>query len=369
MNGLELELTLPVIAAIGSGATLLGAASVYGMRKIILMGQFSYHNARLSTVGNPYVTREEVLPLLDVKEPSTLLKTIQGDLSIADGTSSFREADRALMVSFHKVIDDMGRDTPKVLAPLVRSFIVLWEVEELKRLLRLVGKRSDPLYPIGILGEDLERQFLQAQNLSQAIEFLEGQKVNKAIAPLIKDSEVDMEEIDSVMDRFVLDHFMDIEGLPFASKRGARAIAHLLADRYNIQLVIRSKVIGWSRDETLSHLYGRGGTIGMTHLEQMVDSSSLREAISILNGSHLEHFFKEAVDKGPAAVEASLDKMLLEGSVGLSHSYGSNVGPTIRYLVSKEMELKNIRTIVQGSFVGWDQERVRNGLILEGGAP
>ncbi|MGA1848824.1 MAG: V-type ATPase subunit [Thermoplasmatota archaeon] len=364
---MELELTLPVIAAIGSGAALLGAASVFGMRKIILMGQFSYHNARLSTVGNPYVTREEVLPLLDIKDPSTLLKSIQGDLSIPDDIRSFREADRVLMVSFHRVIDDMAKDTPKVISPLVRSFMVLWEVEELKRLLRLVGKRSEPLYPIGILGEDLERQFLQAQNLGQAVELLEGQRVNKAIAPLIRDSEVDLEEIDSVMDRFVLDNFMEIEGLPLSSRRGSKAIAHLLADRYNIQLIIRSKMIGWGRDETLSHLYGRGGTVGMTHLEQMVDSSSLREALSILNGTHLEVFFKEAVEKGPAAVESGLDKMLLEGSIGLSHSYGSNVGPTIRYLVSKEMELKNIRTLVQASFAGWDHERSRNGLILEGG--
>jgi len=364
---LVLQLTLPVIAAIGSGAALVGAVSVYGMRKIILMGQFSYHNARLSTVGNPYVTREEVFPLLDIKDASTLLKSIQGDLSLPDGVSSFREADRALMVAFHRTIDDMGKDAPGILSPLVRSFMVLWEVEELKRLLRLVGKRTDPLYPIGILGEDIERQFLQAQNISQAIELLEGQKVNRAIAPLMKDADVDLEEIDSVMDRFVLDQFRDVEGLAFTSRRGARAIADLLADRYNIQLIIRSKIIGWGRDDTLSHLYSRGGTVGTTHLEQMVDSSSLRESLSVLNGTYLEKFFKEAVDRGPAAVEAALEKMLLDGSVGLSHSYGSNVGPTIRYLVSKEMELKNIRTLVQASFAGWDPERTRSQLILEGG--
>lgn len=37
-----------------------------------------------------------------------------------------------------------------------------------------------------------------------------------------------------------------------------------------------------------------------------------------MNGTHMEQFFKDSMEKGPAAVEAALDRMLLEGSIGLS---------------------------------------------------
>ena len=101
----------------------------------------------------------------------------------------------------------------------------------------------------------------------------------------------------------------------------------------------------------------------------MADSSSIRESMSVLNGTHLEPYFKEVVDKGPTAIEVALDQMLLDGSIGLSHSFSMNVGPTIRYMISKEMELKNLRTLFQSSFAGWEPDRTRSSLVMQGALP
>ncbi len=363
---MDVQLTLPVIAAIGAGSALIAAASVFGMRKIILMGQFSYHNARLSTIGNPYVTREEVLPLIDLKDPGSLAKSVQGDLAISGDVQTFREADRILMSNFHAALDSLERGSPKAVTPLVSAFMNLWEMEELKRLLRFVGKRKEPLYPVGYLDVDLEKQFLASSDLSSAVELLEGHKVNKTILPLVKESGVGLDELDSVLDRFVLDSFFDMDGLPMSCRKGANALSHLLADRFNIQLIVRSKMNGWSREEVLPQLFTRGGTIGLQLLEQMADSSTIRESLSVLNGTHLEQYFKDAVDRGPFAIEVAPDQMLLDGSIGLSHSYGMNVGPTIRYMVSKEMELKNLRSLFQSAFAGWEHDRTKATLVLQG---
>jgi vacuolar-type H+-ATPase subunit C/Vma6 len=355
-----------VIAAVGAGAALIGAASVFGMRKMILLGQFSYHNARLSTIGNPYVTREEVIPLIDLKDPNSLVKSIQGDLAPTEDLRSFREADRVLMANFHSSLDSLQSGSPKAVTPLVSAFINLWEMEELKRLLRFVGKRSEPIYPVGYLNIDLERQFLSSNDLTQAVELLEGHKVNKTISPLVKESGVGLDELDSVLDRFVLDSFFDMDGLPMSCRKGVKALSHLMADRFNIQLIIRSKIMGWGREEVLTNLFTRGGTVGITLLEQMTDSSSIRESLSILNGTHLEQYFKDVVDKGPSAIEVALDQMMLDGSVNLSHSFGMNVGPTIRFMISKEMELKNLRILFQGAFAGWEPDRTKSSLVLQG---
>ncbi|MGA1820204.1 MAG: V-type ATPase subunit [Thermoplasmatota archaeon] len=360
------QLTLPLIAAAGAGAALISAVSVYGMRQIILMGQFSYHNARLSTVGNPYVTREELFPLIEMNDPSSLLKTLQGDLAPREEAGSFREADRMVMANFHSSLDELQKDSPASVKPLIKAFLNLWEMEELKRLLRLVGKRSEPLYPIGFLDPDLESRFLGSKDLVQAVELLEGHSVKKTITPLVKESGVGLDELDSVLDRYVLDSIFDIQGLPFSCRKGAKSFSHLLADRYNIQLIIRSKMNGWSRENVMPQLFTSGGTVGLPVLEQMAESSNLREALAVLNGTHLERYFKDVVEKGPTAIEIALDQMLLDGSVGLSHSFNMNIGPTIRYIVSKEMEMKNIRTLLQASFSRWDPEKTRSNLVLQG---
>jgi vacuolar-type H+-ATPase subunit C/Vma6 len=239
-------------------------------------------------------------------------------------------------------------------------------MEELKRLLRFIGRRKEPVYPVGYLDVDLERQFLSSDDLIQAVELLEGHKINKTIMPLVKESDVGLDELDSVMDKFVIDRFFDMEGLPGSCKKGVRSLSHMMADKYNIQLLIRSKMNHWNREEILPYLFTRGGTIGFPLLEQMAESSTIREALSVLNGTHLEPYFKEAVDKGPTAIEVALDQMMLDGSINLSHSYGMNIGPTIRFLISKEMELKNLRTLFQSIFAGWEPDRTKNALILQG---
>ncbi|MFO8051359.1 MAG: V-type ATPase subunit [Thermoplasmatota archaeon] len=360
-----MDISGPMIAVIGVSATVGIAASVFGVRKLIQMGQYSYHNARLSTIGNPYVAREELLPLVDIKEPSALHKSIQGDLSPGEEPVSFREADRRLMHSFHASLDSLKKGSPDQIRPLVNSYIHIWEVEELKRLLRLVGRRKEPLYPVGFLDEDLESQFLSSRDLPQAMEVLEGWKVGDAISPLTKDEEMGLDEIDSVLDRYVLDELVDVSDLSMGSRRGAKHFADIMIDRYNLHYIARSKVLGRTRDETRAALYTRGGTIGVPLLDQMVESATLREALSVLNGTHLEPFLKRDPDKGIDALEVNLDRMILNGSIGLSNSYVSNVGPTIRFMVSKEMEMKNLRTLYQGTFSGWSPERTRELLVME----
>ncbi|MBN1538524.1 MAG: V-type ATPase subunit [Candidatus Thermoplasmatota archaeon] len=365
---MDMQLTFPFIIALGAGAVLLGAVSVFGIRKIVMMGQFAYHNARLSTIGNPYVSREELTPLVEVSDPSSLIKTLQGDLAPEEEMKNFREADRRVMSRFHASFDQLLRDSPKVVKPLVKAYMEFWEMEELKRLLRLVGRRSEPLYPVGYLDPELETQFLGSSSLVQAVELLEGHSVNMVIAPLIKESGAGLEDLDSVLDRYVLDTIFDLEGLPRSCRKGTRAFSNILADRYNIQLMVRSKMNGWTREQVLTQVFTGGGTIGLPLLEQMSDSSNLREALSVLNGTHLERFFKDVVEKGPTAVEIALDQMLLDGSISLSHSFGMNIGPTIRYMAGKEMEMKNLRTLLQGAFAGWSPEKTRASLVLQGGA-
>lgn len=363
---MDVQLTFPFIMALAAGAAFLGAASIFGIRRIALMGQFAYHNARLSTIGNPYVTREEVAPLVEISDPSSLIKTLQGDLVPEDEMKNFREADRRIMARFHESLDQLLKDSPKVVKPLVKAYIEIWEMEELKRLLRLVGKRTEPMYPVGYLDHDLEKQFLGSSTLAQAVELLEGHCVNKVISPLVKESEAGLEDLDSVLDRYVLDAIFDLEGLPRSCRKGTRAFSNIMADRYNIQLMIRSKMNDWTREQVLTQAFTGGGTIGLPLLEQMSESSNLREALSVLNGTHLERFFKDIIEKGPTAVEIALDQMLLDGSISISHSFGMNIGPTIRYMVGKEMEMKNLRTLLQAAFAGWVPEKTRASLVLQG---
>ncbi len=172
--------------------------------------------------------------------------------------------------------------------------------------------------------------------------------------------------LDMVLERYYLDRMENVEGVGMSMRRGIKAFYQILTDRYNIHSILRGKEIGLTRDEIIAILNKNAGTIGLPLLEQMIDSSGIREALSTLNGTHMEPFFKDLDGASLTEIETRLDEMILEGSIGLSHSFGTNVGPTIRYLISKEMELRNLRTVFQASFSNWTSDRARKMLVTEG---
>ncbi len=359
--------TPALITAGAVGLTLATTAVVFGVRKLIRVGQYSYHNSRLSTIGNPYVKRDELLPLVDMGSPLALSKAILSELTPGNSIETFRDVDRSLMASFHGSMNSLLDGSPDTIKPLIRSYMSHLEGEELKRLLRLLGHRKEPLFPVGWLTSDVERAILSSKDLPSVMDVLEGQPVSKRVSDLIKVEEgVDLSTVDLAMDLHSLDTLSSMNGLSMGSRKGAKAFLDILSDRYNIHNILRSKAKGSDRDEVIGSLFTNAGIIGRPQLEQMVDSSGIREALSVLSGGHLDPFFKEADISSFTTLETALDRMILEGSIGLSHSYSSNVGPTIRYMISKEMELRNLRVLFQSAFSGWEPERTKKMLVMEG---
>ncbi len=356
-----------VLAAIGvAGAGLVTFGAVMGIRKLIQIGQFAYQNSRLSTLGNPYVMKDEVLPLVEIRSPQTLSKSITSDLVLGLQNDTFRDVDASLIIAFHDLIGSSVEGSPVSIKPFIKAYVSRLEGDELKRILRYIGRRKDPLFPVGRIDEDLERQMLASKDLSSALEVIGGLPMAKRVSEVVKNEEkIDLFMIDDAIDRYCLDVLSSVEGVPFTSRRGIRAFYDIICDRFNIHTIMRSKRAGLDREATIRSLYHGGGILGRPILEQMVDSSGPREAISILTGTYMEPFLKEIDPTDITSVETALDRVVLEGVKGLSHSYGSSIGPTIRYLFSKEMELKNLRIIYQASFSGWDAERTKKLLVLE----
>ncbi len=353
------------IAAISASAGLIGIGTVVGIRKLIQMGQFSYHNAKISTLGNPYVRKDEVIPLLELGSVSEVMKVVRGDLAVQTDITGFQDGDRELMRSFHRSITELWRSVPGTIEPLVGSFIHRLEGEEVKRLLRLLGERSDPLFPIGSLNADLERSILGSHSITSAIDHIEALPLGR-IGDGLKEGEVDLVMIDDAIDRGVLDKFREMAASSSSTKRGSSAFVNMVVDRYNLFTALRGKARNIPRESILSSIYKPTGTIGIADLEAMCESTSLREAVSVLSGTNVEKYLREGIEGGITGLEMGLDRMLLEGSITLSGLYFSNIGPTVRFLVSREMEVRNLRTTLQAVSSGWSIDRAKKMMIFEG---
>jgi vacuolar-type H+-ATPase subunit C/Vma6 len=333
---------------------------------LIRRGQFSYHNSRVTTIGNPYILRDELHSLLAAQSVDALSKAVTGDLAIRPGSVTLKDLDGDLTSSFHSFLDQLRKETPGSVEPMLVPFVRRYEADELKRVLRNIGRLNEVMHPIGSLSEDMVRQLLSSRDMQSAKEVLETHPSYPYLAEVLKGDELDLEALDRALDEYGIAGFESPKGLPLGARRGAREFYEALCDRYNLNLVLRSLGSTRDRDRTLEELIGRGGALGRSTLESMVDASSRREAISYLSGTYAEAYFKEVSDtrKGPD-LEMALDRFLLGAANVISQRHWTSVGPTVRFMVGKEMELRNLRTLFISKAAGWTEERTRSLLILE----
>ena len=332
------------------------------------MGEFSYHNARLSSMGNRYVTRDEIMPLVETMDARSLSKSLSGDLAMPSEPEDYRSADRMLIGSLHSSMSGLMKDAPSVVAPLVRVLFLRFEIDELKRVLRSIGHRKEPLHPVGAIDGDLERQMLASQSVSRSLELIEGLRYGKVITASMRSGSIDLASMDSALEAYFLGSLYSLEGLPRYCRRGAKAAADIFCDRYNLHYIMRAKLSMRPKDEVMQNIFRTGGTLGVPVLEQLVESTTVKEGLSLMSGTAFEHYLKEVRGDDLSSLEAALDRRVLDGAVALSSVFNSNIGPTVRFMVSREMEVRNLRTLFMSKYSGWGVERTRSMLILEGGA-
>ncbi|MDG6224190.1 MAG: V-type ATPase subunit [Candidatus Thermoplasmatota archaeon] len=353
-----------VYPAIAAGGALAVSGAAFGVKYMIRLGQFSYQNARLSTIGNPYITREQLMQLVEFGDADALSRSLQGSFSFNSPPRSFRDADHRLMDSFAKVIDELVKDSPSPTHPSIALLLLRYESMELKRLLRSVGSSDGPIHPIGSLRPDLEMQVLRSGGLSQAVECLEHHPLGKDISSLTRSGDVDLSSLDMALDRAVIGYMRRVEGVPKIAKKGTIDLGDTLADAYNINMMLRLKGGSTDREKAMTFVVP-GGTIRPDRIEGMAEATTVHEAVQVLSGTTAEEHLKRSEVSGTINMDVAMDRMVLDGAVRIGQRYFSGIGPTIRHVISLEMEMRNLRTLFLASFYGWERERTISNLVLQ----
>jgi len=352
------------VAAVSAAAVAGGVGTGFAVRKLIRMGQFSYNNGRLSTLGNPYVLKEELTPLIEGGSPQAFVRSLRWEIGV-DENAPFREVDRGLVGSYHRTLERMMDEIVPPVRPMVQAFIWRAEGEEIKRLLRLLGRRDTPLFPVGEVTADVERSMLSSGSVPVSLDQIGIHPLFSDIKRDASEGELPMGKLDLLFDRACLKAFEELDGIPRSCRKGARALHGLLVDRYNVHVMLRGKELALDREVLLSLLHEPTGAIAKGVLEPMADSSSVRDAVGALAGTYVEDFLRHGVESGITDLEIALDRMLLEGAISISSSHYTTIGPTVRYLISLEMELRNLRAVARAVASGWEPDRARSLLVVQ----
>lgn len=309
-----------IVAAVVIFAIIVGVAVIAPTVKMALdLAPYLYANTRCAARTGLLLDRRKYDGLLAAgyeKELYGLLEDTGYSVVVEKG-QSFDIVSPLLEQELHDTYTWLARISPEKLQPIIRAMLQRFEVAQLKETFSRVSNGL----PIGGLHHIQDPSFkLKLEGATDKASFLaavEGTPYAEALA-----DENPSTALDSLYLRNVRNVIQDIP-----DKDGATAFLDYwrrVIDLANVRMVLRSA--------------GNRVSGGMVTLDQGMDVSQLIEALQPVYGQ---------LPSDPVELERTLQASLHKASQGIATRHPLKGGPLVKYLIMKELEMRNLNIILK----------------------
>jgi V/A-type H+-transporting ATPase subunit C len=334
--------------------------------------KFVYPNAKFEAIGNPYLNSKNLNNISDSKSITDfkdILNTSK-DYNIS-GKTTF-EVQKSIDDNFIKTIDMMRRDSSKKMSHFfdiylekVDFYLIKMEIKN-KVNKDIVSEKSIEKALMQKTKSFLSR--LEETKKEDLPKLFKDYGFNEELVNSIENENIDFFEIDNALDRYILSKIEAVK-VPYKCEKAKKRFVKINIDIINIKNLLRAKKIGYKK-ETINKLFiGDGQEIAKWKFEELAEAESVSELISNLEGTSYFGTLKDKIEdynkqSSVQVLENSLDRLFLNLIKDLSTENFVTIGPTIRFLVSKEYEIKNLKIIAKSISEKISPETTKSLLIM-----
>jgi len=321
---------------------------------------------------------------------ATMMKTAYAEDILAMQSERLDSAcfETALMRNFMRTCKKIVEQSPKDVKALIDTFLKKFEVSNVKSILKSkhAGLTSEEalafVTPAGRLNELRCREILESSKtvrdvVEQLLDLEYGMMLVDALGEYKRTQNLLLFE--TILDRYVYNELWRVAGnLRGLDKKIAETVLGLEITSANIRIILRSKMLGLNRDQTLRHSVAVSGLLDRRKLEEAVDSTSYDDCLRRLLTAHKPSLTKdyqymlggvlEAFEASHSVVrlEHALDENLLRVNLRMLKRYTQffNIGLILAFTNLKWFEVRNLRTIVKGLEEGIPSSEIEKMLIL-----
>lgn len=349
---------------------LLGVVTSVMAWKVMPYVRFAYPTARVQALGNPFVREKELNQLLEsgsIKSFKSILNSSR-DYNVEGLTAA--EVQRSLDEHFVRFVRMVQKDGPRKLQSFYDAYLQMLDGVLVKVALKSKILGKEVFFGSTFFPET--RRILEAvgsASLDELVSVLEDLGFDEEVITVLKDGERGLIGVDAAVDKVFLRRIMFVK-VPREAKEVRDEFVSRLVDVKNIKNVLRAKYLGYSAEDCEKFFVGEGREVAEWRFKEMVKLSSVSEVVSSLEGTFYFSFLKKELDKygekkGVQPLENALDKSLLKVVENLSIKNFPLFGPLLRFIMVKEFEIRNLKTVVKGVEEGFGVERIKPLLILE----
>ncbi len=343
-------------------------------RSFITNIMFAYPSAKFEAIGNPYITEKELSNIVESKNLKELTESLNSskDYNVAgDDTYSIQ---KSLDENLIQTIEMMRKDSSKKMNDFYDAYLEKIDIYLVKNALKKIF--------LGTPGEiDIESAILQRtkeflgelkdtskENLP---ELLKSYGFEKELIEAFSSEKVDILTIDTIIDKHIINRLEQVE-VPYRCEQTKQSFVKRFIDIQNIKNVLRAKQLGYDSDTCKKLYLGEGKEIAPWKFNELTSLDQPPQVIAALEGTSYFNVLKDSIelynkDQSVQILENVLDCFFIKLIKDISIKNYLNLGPTLRFIVSKEFEIQNLKVVTKGIGESLSSEFIKRLLITEAG--
>ncbi|MFW5945614.1 MAG: V-type ATPase subunit [Candidatus Natronoplasma sp.] len=340
-------------------------------RVVISIANFTYPNAVFRSSGNPYLKEKKISDLVEGGNLNEVYSELEEDgYEISkEAREDIDKVEKELENKNIELMKKAHRTSPDETKRFTKAWLSRYDVKMAKRAIKAIKEDrleevEDRLYPVKEINEKVIDDLSSARNLQEALSILRGTELEEVLEK--KEWEEKPFELDVTLDKYAFNKLK--EGI-FKVESEQRAPVRYFFGRYvdllNIKIILRGIREEIQSERLKDCILPKGRELPEWKLEEMAESTNIDEALVQLEGTSYEDIRNKMQSDEKFDFEHYLDKKLLKMVTELNNQHILTVGPTLKYLVGKELELRNMRALIRGIKEDVDPIRVKELMILE----
>ncbi|UCG70457.1 MAG: V-type ATPase subunit [Thermoplasmata archaeon] len=347
---------------------------------LVTIASFSYPNARLKAMGNPFIKKRRLTELMEMTSVGEAAQEILKEgykLPQNIEKAGLDEAERELELAQVEFLKKVLASDPQSMRPFLEAFMIKYDAAQIKKALRARKngmsneELKQKLIPVKEIDEAAIESILETNTVDEVANAVRSTRFGDILIKTASEYKGDLVAMDLALDQFYSKELhLAITRVDTPVRETVTLFVGKYADITNIKHIIRSKQQGLDLALTERFLIEGGRSLAPWKLRQMIEAKGVSEIVTELEGTPYIEIMKEAMQnysetKSMYAFEATFDRMLLQFASEISSSAFITAGPTIRFLVAKEFEIRNLKALLRGLFEHLPSDKIMPMLIME----
>lgn len=337
---------------------IAGALAII-IRPFATFAKFAYPNAKFESIGNPFVNETNLQRYLDSSDLQQFIDQLnsQKDYHISETKTSRIQTE--LDQQFVNTIYMMKQDSTKKMQSFYDTYLELIDANLLKTALKqhITNDNVDETLSEQAVSPKIKKHLLilAKTDSEDMLKTLKQLQYPDYITSLITAEEKEFSSfaLDAAVDKLFITQLKN-SNVPYKCSEAKDVFIKRMIDIRTIKHLLRAKHLSYDADHCKQLLINDGYELAFWKQEDLCTAEDTTDFINKLEGTQYYKPLKNRLDKKISKTTSvqpytdAIDLIWLHLVKNISTAHYSTMGPSLRFLEYKQIEIRNLKIIAKG---------------------